>query len=295
MSTLVTNCPTCGRALEPEFGGHCPACAAAAPPVAVQAPLWGPGVAFLTWGASLALVLLLPLIPLVLYWLYNLLARGERPSGEITAPVALITLASTGVAHVLTLLVCWWVVTGRGRWPFLASLGWRWHPQFKLVHAVALALLMYATALLFERFLPHGVTSFEQLLKLGTAVRVAIALLAVLTAPLVEEVVYRGVLYSALERRRGWVTGVVVVTLLFALVHVPQYRESPAALAAILSLSLVLTLLRSATGLLLPCVATHMIFNGVQAVLLLATRGEMPEATAPRAALALLGRWLGLS
>jgi membrane protease YdiL (CAAX protease family) len=214
----------------------------------------------------------------------------------ITPAVALITLGATFVAHALTLILAWWVVTGRGRRPFLASLGWRWRPQFKLVHALALAMLMYLLGLLFERTLPNGETEFERLLRLGAAVRIAIALLAVLTAPMVEEVIYRGVLYSALERRWGWVTGVVVVTLLFAAVHVPQYANSMAALAAILSLSLVLTLLRAATGQLLPCVVTHMIFNGVQAVLLLATQGGTPEPATPEAFLALFALvrcWLG--
>src|SRR5436309_849707 len=82
-----------------------------------------------------------------------------------------------------------------------------------------------------------------RLLRISTSVRVSVALLAVFTAPLVEEVVYRGILYSALARARGRSLSIVVVALLFAAAHFHQYRESLAVIAAILSLSLVLTLL----------------------------------------------------
>jgi hypothetical protein len=61
----------------------------------------------------------------------------------------------------------------------------------------------------------------------------------------------------------------VVVTFLFALVHVYQYMESYAALTAIVTLSLALTLLRALTGKLAPCVITHLVYNGLQAVGLL--------------------------
>src|SRR5262249_22203589 len=103
-----------------------------------------------------------------------------------------------------------------------------------------------------------------------------------LTAPLVEEVVYRGVIYSAIEWWRGRLAAVIVVSLLFGAVHVPQYLGSFSAIAAILALSIVLTVLRAVTRQLLPCVATHLTFNLIQAVLLLAHQSNAPHTTAPR-------------
>jgi membrane protease YdiL (CAAX protease family) len=86
---------------------------------------------------------------------------------------------------------------------------------------------------------------------------------------------------------------VSAVTLLFAAVHVPQYFASPAVIVAVLCLSLALTLLRAVTGKLLPCVATHFIFNGIQAVLIIYQAPKPPVAepvkTAARAALHLFG------
>jgi uncharacterized protein len=87
---------------------------------------------------------------------------------------------------------------------------------------------------------------------------------------------------------------VIFVTLLFALVHVPQYWGSVATIAAILSLSFVLTLLRAWTGKLLPCVATHLVFNGIQAVILLLAPQQALDSQPDQAAVMLIWRILGL-
>jgi membrane protease YdiL (CAAX protease family) len=109
-------------------------------------------------------------------------------------------------------------------------------------------------------------TDLERWLMSSQAARYAIAALATFTAPVVEEVVYRGVLYSALRRRLGELASVVLVLALFAAIHVPQYKESLAAITTIVILSLALTVLRARTGRLLPCVVVHLFFNGITSV-----------------------------
>ena len=52
-----------------------------------------------------------------------------------------ITLYSTIVAHLLTILFCWAVVTRLRQQPFFASLGWNWaghSPVYWLLIAIAL-------------------------------------------------------------------------------------------------------------------------------------------------------------
>ena len=95
-----------------------------------------------------------------------------------------------------------------------------------------------------------------------------VAFLATFTAPLVEEVVYRGVLYSALQKSFGVWVAVLLVTFLFALVHVPQYYPSYSTIFLICLLSLILTLVRVRTANLLPCIVLHTVFNGVQSLVL---------------------------
>lgn len=251
---------------------------------------WGPAAGMLTWLGSVALLILLQVVAVVIYVALKIKETGEIPTDlQIDWLMAILTIAFTFPAHLLTLLLCWLVITNRGRRPFKESIGWAWHAQFKWIHAVALAFLMLGVAFVFEKVLPHRETDMERLLRMGDSIRYLVAALAVLTAPLVEELVYRGVLYTGIERRYGLATGVLVVTSLFALVHVPQYWGSVAAIGAILTLSLVLTLLRAFTGRILPCIATHLVYNGIQAVGLLFGDQSMFEAPPAETALALLG------
>lgn len=259
-------------------------------------PPWSLGTALGVWVVSVLLSLMLPGVAMIVYLLVfdqPLLKEALRggASPPLTAPVILFSLGSTFIAHLVILAISWQVVTGGGQRPFRATLGWGWHTQFKWIHAIGLALFMLLLGKLFEKVLPHGETDFEQLLRLGLAVRVGVAILAVLTAPIVEEVVYRGILYTALESRAGDVTSIVVVALLFGVVHMPQYQGSWAAIAAVLALSLVLTLLRAATGKLLPCVATHFVFNGIQAVALLVQPPQTPQAGPAAAVILAFQSW----
>jgi uncharacterized protein len=246
-------------------------------PAELQQPkLWGPGTGLLIWMGSIGLLFGFNVIALLIWMLDRWRDTGEFPRGlEMDWLFAVLSIVSTFPAHLLTLLICWRVVTGSGRRPFWQTLGWSWHTQFKWVHAVALAFLMIGFGYLIDRVLPSQETELERLLRMGTTVRVLVASLAVLTAPLVEEVVYRGVLYTGIERAWGKSAAIVLVTFLFAGVHYFQYRSSYAALAVIVSLSLVLTLLRAATGKLLPCIATHLVYNGLNAVFLLLAPEEM--------------------
>ncbi|HEV2665774.1 MAG TPA: type II CAAX endopeptidase family protein, partial [Blastocatellia bacterium] len=276
-------------ALDPVPDAVCQQCSAASYSVSEPQPrLWGAGTGILVWIASVALTIGLPIVFGVAYLIVKAFQTGQTPSlHTLTQELAfiLVTVGSTIPAHLLILSICWLVVTSRGRRPFLRTLGWEWYPQFKWVHAVGLAFLMFGLMIVFQKLLPHRETDFEKILRLGYSVRVMIAILAVVTAPLVEEVVYRGVLYGGIEWAHGKVAAIVAVTFLFALVHAQQYWGSVASLAAILSLSLVLTLLRAWTGKLLPCVATHLVYNAIQAAILLMAPEEMINTQPDQAAL----------
>src|SRR4030095_14557064 len=83
------------------------------------------------------------------------------------------------------------------------------------------------------------------------------------------KVIYRVVLYSALQRSIGIPAAVIAVTLIFSLVHVPQYYESPQTIILLTLLSLILTLMRAFSGSLLPCIIFHTMVNGAQSAALI--------------------------
>jgi uncharacterized protein len=130
--------------------------------------------------------------------------------------------------------------------------------------------------------------------------RFATAFVAVFTAPLAEELIYRGVLYSALERAAGVAVAIVVVSLLFAGVHVFQYSNNFGVITVITLLSFTLTLARAYSGSVLPPFIIHLVFNGIQSLVLvlspfidssLLEKGEQVTPTTPGFELA--GQLLG--
>jgi membrane protease YdiL (CAAX protease family) len=83
------------------------------------------------------------------------------------------------------------------------------------------------------------------------------AALVILAAPLVEELIFRGLGYSLLERHGRWLA-IVVVGLAFGLAH-----GLVDALPLLAALGAGLAWLRSKTGSVYPGMATHAIFNGI--------------------------------
>ncbi|MEO6587861.1 MAG: CPBP family intramembrane glutamic endopeptidase, partial [Pyrinomonadaceae bacterium] len=112
----------------------------------------------------------------------------------------------------------------------------------------------------------------NELLRILRSSRTAVILIAIMatfTAPIVEELIYRGILYSAFQRTFGVKLAVILVTLAFALVHVPQYWGDFVSISMICLLSLILTLVRVKTDNLLPCIVLHFVFNGIQSLVLI--------------------------
>jgi len=97
-------------------------------------------------------------------------------------------------------------------------------------------------------------------------VALAIALLgfAIVVAPLLEEILFRAILYRWLAARFGVVAGATLSGLLFGLVH-----GSFSALLPIALLGILLALLLERTGNLWSCVALHSVFNAGQLTLML--------------------------
>lgn len=293
MSSTVYFCPTCGRALASGPGEYCPQCSPTfhPEPTPQSGAKWSDLLwAFVVWGVSGPFVLILDYLFRFILWLKN----SSLPEVEITPLAVIFSLAITLVMQLAGLAAAWMFVTRFGRRPFWRSLGWGWIPQFRFVHAIGLAFLMIGVAILLEHALPHKETDLEKYLKMGASIRIMVAALAVVTAPLIEEIVYRGVVYSTVEGLTGKGAAVIFVTLLFALVHAPQYWGSVAAMVSILSLSFVLTVLRAWTGKLLPCFATHLVYNSVQALALLAASEQAIRNQPDQAALTLVWRILGL-
>ena len=137
----------------------------------------------------------------------------------------------------------------------------------KIGFVVGLVAAILIIDIVLSNLLPQSKgTDFEEMLKTSKDVRVLISIMAVFTAPFVEEGVYRGVLYGALRRVTGLGPSVAIVASLFAGVHFLQYWGAWSSIASISILSVFLTLVRARSKSILPCIAIHTVFNLVESV-----------------------------
>lgn len=236
-------------------------------------PPWNSWVALLVWLTSVALVVIAPVILIGAYILPKQSGFADQQAMVEfikSDPIAiLLQVIAIIPAHILTLLMAWMVVTRFKTYSFRETLGWRSGGMRWWQYALILVGIFGLSAVALSVY-PEADNDLLRMLRSSRAAVFAVAALATLTAPLVEEVIYRGILYSAFQRALGIAGSVAVVTILFAAVHFPQYWPSYSTLFLLTVLSLILTLVRVKTGNLLPCVILHTVFNGIQSVGLIA-------------------------
>ena len=303
--TASHECPACGATLsngEFDVSGICHRCAGydylspppseattdapAAQPSDPDHPPWGPGAGIGVWIASIAAIIVIPVLAVGL-WLFIAWVRGaplpnfadkeELEQWVLSPNILLLQLMATMAAQLVTVALCWAVVTKLGSRPFWATLGSGWGGRPIWYWVAFSACLLVALELLSRvllRFLPQTDSPFDQMLRVSQSVRITVAVLATFTAPLAEEIVYRGVLFSALRKSIGLTATVPVVTLTFAGVHVFQNRGAWVSMTGLTLLSLALTLVRARTKSVLPCIVIHTFNNAIASLAILLNKGS---------------------
>ena len=197
---------------------------------------------------------------------------GAEAAQTLPTDKNLIFYSVVGIlpAHLLTLVVIWMIISEGGRKPFWKTIGFEWpaglSPTMTALGCVVLAVVLFGLAQLVTYIYGERKTDLDLLIESSIYTRFAMAFMATATAPLVEEVIYRGVLYKALDKAAGTAVAIPVVALLFAGVHVWQYRNNIAVIIVITVLSIVLTVSRAMSGKMLPAFIIHLAFNGIQSI-----------------------------
>ncbi len=226
------------------------------------------------WVTSVILLLLVPVVYTIPYIVYRIVKLGPPTPEALASDKMLIffSVAAIVPTHLLTLVVIWMIVTNGGRRPFWKNIEFDWpqnsSPSMTTMLSVVLAVVLFSVAFAITMLYGERKTDLDLLIESSMYTRFVTAFVAVVTAPLIEELIYRGVLYKALERAAGVAIAIVVVSLLFAGVHVVQYRNNLAVIAVITLLSITLTVARAVSGRVLPSFIIHLVFNGIQSVLI---------------------------
>ncbi|WP_370591264.1 CPBP family intramembrane glutamic endopeptidase [Saccharopolyspora montiporae] len=203
-----------------------------------------------------------------------LLAAGFGSPGALSLVVTLVlpTLVAGGAAVLVTLV--------RGNGPRV-DFGLRWHWQDVrtglAIGGVGLVSTMLATTLWMRWMEPGDAGSAVSGLLAGVRLPPALAVLIFLhiwlVAPVCEELVYRGLLWGAMERMRWSQLNVFVLsTAIFAIGHLEPERT-----ALLLVVAIPIGVARMVTGRLTASVVAHQVNNFLPALgLLLISLGLLP-------------------
>lgn len=231
------------------------------PPYAAHAERSDPSADPGLWGLGAAAGVVALMIGLVLA--SGVAIAVAAAAGMEGDALSLLTVAALSVAYLAVIGVVWLGARRRGA-PFAQALSFGTVPwQTVAGAAVATTVFGRGVAALWGALLtalgveiPLSELDPTQLFAPGPWGVAATVLVAVVLAPIAEEIVFRGVLLPALRQR--WGTGVAIAgsSAVFALMHI-----TPVAILPIFLLALVLGYLFVRTRSLLVCIAAHALFN----------------------------------
>jgi len=176
-----------------------------------------------------------------------------------TNPFFLLALQT--VFYVLMLAFIYFLVTVDHRQPFWATLRWRRIAVWRALACLAGGALMTFAIALLPPVLPDSTRFPLESLFNSRAAAYAIGAFAILVAPFVEEVIFRGVLFAIFESQVGLRFAILMTAILFGGLHVPEYWGAWNHMFLIFLVGLVFSLARGRTGSLAPSVFLHAGYN----------------------------------
>jgi membrane protease YdiL (CAAX protease family) len=212
----------------------------------------------------------------------------------VVAGIALVALGITSADDPATVYVG---IIGDVAWlAFMLVWLFRWHPGWQerigvffgrrglrdalvgagtglLLYPLIAIVVALPLTYLFRTVSGSDATTPDQLPQhLNTAESIASVVLAVLVAPVAEELYFRGILFRSLRDRHGFWIGAIVSGLIFGVVHyVPAPWQDFMLLQSIMVFTgIALAWIYERRGTLVADIAAHMAFNAVGIVLILA-------------------------
>jgi membrane protease YdiL (CAAX protease family) len=234
------------------------------PDPASAAPMWAPASGWLLWelGAVVAATVLVTIIEAVLLGSDVVHALPMSDQLVVRGSVLLIYYG-------ILFAFVWWLAARRHR-PLAQAVGlrpadWRTSGPRVILYLIAVRAAGYVYAALLYFLQIHVPGQGSDLTKYfggGLAGIAMTVVIAGLLGPLVEEVVFRGVVFGALsDLLPGW-AAIVLSALIFAALHFNMYLFVPAFIVGV-----ALALIYARSGSLWPAVVLHSLYNLTSIVL----------------------------
>ncbi|HEV2349517.1 MAG TPA: CPBP family intramembrane glutamic endopeptidase [Terriglobia bacterium] len=153
------------------------------------------------------------------------------------------------------------LVVAYHRRPFWSSIQWRKPNRRQTLGYMAGGFLLAIFVQLAPTVLPDKQDFPLQQLFSSPLAAYAVGAFAIFIAPFMEELIFRGVLFAIFERQVNLVFAITVTALLFAALHIPEYRGAWNHLLLILFVGVVFSVARGLTRSLAPSVILHFAYN----------------------------------
>ena len=149
------------------------------------------------------------------------------------------------------------------RRPILSTLRFTRTENMAVGRLIAAGAFLAITVLLVSSFFPTPSDSPLEKLLTTTPSIVMFVVFGIAAAPILEEIIFRGFLFTALMDLFGWRVAVAITSVLFAGLHLSQLRGNWPAVIVIFLVGFVLTLVRYRTDSLIPSVIMHTAYNAM--------------------------------
>jgi len=256
--------------LEPPGSQIPPVPAESAGPIFQTAPppeLWRlRDLGFFIAYAVFALVVV-PFLLLMVYAILQPLAHWKMTAtAAATNPILMVSIQL--VSYVMIMAFVYVLVAVHYGLPFWTALKWRSPGVRQGLRLFLGGIAMVLVSLVVSHFLPDkNPFPLEQWFN-SPAAAYTLAAFAIFVAPFMEELIFRGVLFTFFERHAGVRFAVISTALLFGALHVPEYWGAWTHALIILGVGLICSLVRGITDSLAPSVILHIVFNGSGIVML---------------------------
>lgn len=163
--------------------------------------------------------------------------------------------------------------------PVPETLRWISAPAYPATRMVVAGAILAVTVMVISRFLPESPSSELEKLLATTASYILFVLFGIVFAPVCEEIIFRGFLFTALVDTCGVKAAILITAAIFAILHVPLRMDNLPSIPVIFGAGLIFTLVRHRSGSVIPSVMMHTFYNAtIFAISALATLGQRPAA-----------------
>jgi len=205
------------------------------------------------FAANILVLLGYALIQSTMHW--------HLPKEKLSAdPFFLLALQTA--FYGLMLAFIFFLVTVDHQQPFWPTLRWRRLTPGKILACLLGGALLTVAIALLPPLLPDASQFPLQNLFNSRAAAYAIGAFAILVAPFMEEMIFRGILFAIFESQVGLRFAILITAVLFGGLHVPEYWGAWNHMFLIFLVGLVFSLARGMSGSLAPSVFLHVGYNG---------------------------------